>query len=67
MSHLFIKVLSESDMMLDVEADFLQVQIYSGHEVAKGLIVNYALVDCLADGDPLIGKLCVLVFFAVEG
>lgn len=66
-SHLFIKMLSKSDMMFDVEADFLQIQIYSSHEVAKGLVVDYALVDCLADGDPLMGKLFVLVLFAVEG
>ena len=51
LSHLFIEVLSESDVMVDVEADFLQRQIYSNHEVAKGLVVYYALVDWLADGD----------------
>ena len=50
-NHLFIEVLSESDVMVDVEADFLQIQIHSGHEVAKGLVVYYALIDCLADGD----------------
>ena len=51
MSDLFIEVLSESDVMVDVEADFLQIQIYSDHEVAKGLVVYYALADWLADGD----------------
>ena len=67
MGHLFIKVLSKSDMMVNIEANFLQIQIYSGHEVAKGLIINYTLVDCLADGDPFVGELFELVFFAVEG